>query len=51
MHNTPLHVAAAKGNHKVVDALLHATVQIKARNRFGQTATQVAAENGQEKCV
>ena len=45
-HNSPLHVAAARGNLEVVDMLLKVGARIKARNELSQTPAHLAAKAG-----
>lgn len=45
-HNTPLHIAAAKGNLAALKVLLTADIKIDARNELSKTPMHLAAEYG-----
>lgn len=45
-HNTPLHVAAAKGNIGAIKLLLVTKVKVDARNELNKTPMHLASQNG-----
>jgi serine/threonine protein kinase len=49
--DTPLHVAAKSGHHKVVAVLLNAGAKPKLRNKEGKTALQCAMDSGSMETV
>ena len=49
--NTPLIIAASKGNTTIVTSLLQAGANVNQKNEFGSTAIMLAAKNGYTETV
>ena len=50
-NGTPLMLAAASGNIKILDSLLKAGAEVNAVGKDGSSALKLAIKNGNSKCV